>query len=119
MTATAEKKKPETEKFLRPTDDRVIIRPTIQEGKTDGGIIIPEAALEKRKEGIVVAVGPGHWNPEHYKHDPMYYEVGQTVFFGKYSGTDVVLNGVELLICHAGDILAVVEQVPVGGHSAK
>lgn len=109
--ATTTEKKTAKERFLRPMGDRIIIRPDIQEGKTDGGIIIPEAALEKRKQGLVVAVGPGKWNAEHYRNDPVDFKPGDTVIFGKWSGTDVKLNGKELLICHQDDILAIVDEV--------
>ena len=110
MTASATKN-PEKVKQLRPLSDRVVIRPNIQDGKTDAGIIIPESALKKRRQGLVVATGPGKWNPKFNACDPMRIYVGDTVFFGEWTGTDVTMRGVELMVCHQDDILAVIEEV--------
>ena len=110
MTASTLKKS-EKVKQLRPIIDRVVIRPDIQDGKTTGGIIIPEASLKKRRQGLVVSVGPGKWNPRVGTCDPMHVNVGDTVLFGEWTGTDVTIRGVELMICHQDDILGVIEEV--------
>jgi chaperonin GroES len=84
-----------------PLHDRVIIKPAPAEQKTAGGIIIPDTAKEKPLKGVVVAAGPGK------KDDPVTVKQGDTVLFGKYAGTEIQLDGQELLIMRESDILAV------------
>jgi chaperonin GroES len=87
---------------LTPLHDRVIIKPAPAEEKTAGGIIIPDTAKEKPQRGTVVAAGPGK------KDEPATVKKGDTVLYGKYSGTEVRIDGQDLLILREGDILAIV-----------
>ena len=91
---------------IRPLHDRVIVKRINEEEKTKGGIIIPDTAKEKPQEGKVVAVGPGRH--EDGKVIPLGVKAGDKILFGKYSGTEVTLNGDEFLIMRESDILAVV-----------
>jgi len=87
---------------IRPLADRVVIEPAAAEEKTASGIIIPDTAKEKPQRGTVVAVGPGK------KDEPTTVKVGDTVLYGKYSGTDIQVTGKDYLIMRESDILAVV-----------
>jgi chaperonin GroES len=87
---------------VTPLHDRVIVRPAKAEEKTAGGIIIPDTAKEKPQRGIVIAAGPGK------KDEPVTVKVGDTVLYGKYSGTEIQLEGDDLLIMRESDILAIV-----------
>ena len=92
---------------FRPLHDRVIVK-RIEEGeKTKGGIIIPDTAKEKPQEGKVVAVGPGRY--EDGKVIPLGVKAGDKILFGKYSGTEIKLDGEEHLIMKEDDILGVIE----------
>ena len=92
---------------FRPLHDRVAIRRVPFEEKTRGGIIIPDTAKEKPQEGEVVAVGPGT-RDEKGKLLPLDVRVGDRVLFGKWSGTEVVIDGEDLLIMKETDIMGVV-----------
>lgn len=87
---------------IRPLADRVVIEPAAAEEKTASGIIIPDTAKEKPQRGTVVAVGPGK------KDEPTTVKVGETVLYGKYSGTEIAVEGGDYLIMRESDILAVV-----------
>jgi chaperonin GroES len=87
---------------ITPLHDRVVIKPASAEEKTAGGIIIPDTAKEKPQRGTVVAAGPGK------KEEPVTVKKGDTVLYGKYSGTEVRIDGQDLLILREGDILAIV-----------
>ena len=91
---------------LKPLHDRVLIEPTVAETKTKGGIIIPDSAKEKPSQGEVTAVGPGG-RDEAGKLIPIDLKVGDRVLFGKWSGTEVKLDGEELLIMKESDIMGV------------
>ena len=91
---------------FRPLHDRVLVRTLDSEEKTSGGIIIPDTAKEKPQEGEVVAVGPGAKNDEG-KIAPMDVKVGDTVLFGKWSGTEVKIDGIEYSIMKESDIMGV------------
>jgi chaperonin GroES len=93
---------------FRPLQDRVLIRRVEGEQKTAGGIIIPDTAKEKPMEGEVVAVGPGA-RDETGKLQPLDVKPGDRVLFGKWSGTEVKLDGEELIIMKESDIMGVVE----------
>jgi chaperonin GroES len=93
---------------FRPLHDRVLVRRIDAEEKTAGGIIIPETAKEKPSQGEVVAVGPGG-RDEAGKWIPIDIKVGDTVLFGKWSGTEVKIDGKELLIMKESDVLGVIE----------
>ena len=87
---------------IKPLADRVLIEPMAAETKTASGIIIPDTAKEKPQKGTVVAVGPGT------KDEEMTVKVGDNVLYGKYSGTDLKLDGGDYLIMRQSDILAIV-----------
>ena len=93
---------------FRPLHDRVVVRRIDAEEKTKGGIIIPETAKEKPQEGEVVAVGPGA-RDEAGKLVPLDVKAGDRVLFGKWSGTEVKIDGQDLLIMKESDILGVLE----------
>ncbi len=92
---------------LKPLADRVIIKPSEAQEKTKGGIILPDIAKEKPIEGTVVAVGPGKVTEEG-KAIKMEVKEGDKVLYGKYSGTEVTIDGVEYLIMRESDIFAIV-----------
>jgi len=93
---------------FRPLHDRVVVRRIESEGKTAGGIIIPDTAKEKPSQGEVVAVGPGG-RDEAGKLTPIDVKVGDVVLFGKWSGTEVKIDGQDLLIMKESDIMGVIE----------
>ena len=93
---------------FRPLHDRVVVRRLTAEEKTSGGIIIPDTAKEKPMEGEVVAVGPGARN-EAGQLVPLDVKAGDRILFGKWSGTEVKLNGEELLIMKESDIMGIIE----------
>jgi chaperonin GroES len=92
---------------IRPLNDRVIVKRIAEEEKTKGGIIIPDTAKEKPQEGQIVAVGPG--KNEDGKTIPLGVKAGDKILFGKYSGTEITLDGEEHLIMREDDILGVLE----------
>ena len=92
---------------FRPLHDRVLVRRVEAEEKTAGGIIIPDSAKEKPQEGEVVSVGPGA-RDEDGKHIAMDLKAGDRILFGKWSGTEVKINGEDLLIMKESDILGIV-----------
>ena len=94
---------------FRPLGDRVVVRRVQEEQKTSGGIIIPETAQEKPQEGEVVSVGPGALD-ENGKRVAPEVKAGDFVLFGKWSGTEVKINGEELLIMKESDIMGIIEQ---------
>ena len=93
---------------FRPLHDRVLIRRVEAEEKTSGGIIIPDTAREKPMEGEVVAVGPGA-RDESGKVQPLDVKAGDRVLFGKWSGTEVKLDGEDLIIMKESDIMGIVD----------
>jgi chaperonin GroES len=99
---------------FRPLHDRVLIRRVEQEAKTAGGIIIPDTAKEKPMEGEVIAVGPGT-RDEAGKLQPLDVKAGDRVLFGKWSGTEVRLEGADLMVMKESDLLGIVE----GGGKSK
>ena len=94
---------------FRPLHDRVVVRRIEAEEKTKGGIIIPDTAKEKPQEGEIVAVGPGA-RDESGKIVPLDVKVGDRVLFGKWSGSEVRIDGQDLLIMKESDIMGVIEQ---------
>jgi chaperonin GroES len=92
---------------IKPLSDRVLIQPAPAEEKTDSGIIIPDSAKEKPQEGTVVAAGPG--KVENGNKIEMSVSEGDKVLYGKYSGTEVTLDGEEYLIMRESDILGIVD----------
>jgi len=95
---------------LRPLHDRVVVERIDPEAKTAGGIIIPDTAMEKPQQGRVVGVGPGG-RDDSGKLIPIDLRVGDRVLFGKWSGTEVKIDGVEYLIMKESDIMGVLDEV--------
>ena len=93
---------------LRPLQDRVIVKQSEAEEKTKSGIVLPDAAKEKPTKGKVIAVGPGKLD-DNGKAMEIGLRVGETVYYGKYSGTDVEIDGEKLVILREQDILGVLE----------
>jgi len=87
---------------LQPLEDRVLVKPAAAEEKTSSGIIIPDTAKEKPQKGTVVAVGKGK------KDEPMTVKNGDLVLYGKYSGTEITIDGEEYLIMREADIYAII-----------
>jgi chaperonin GroES len=96
---------------FRPLHDRVVVRRLDAEEKTAGGIIIPDTAKEKPMEGEVLSVGPGARN-EQGQLVPLDVKAGDRVLFGKWSGTEVKIDGEELLIMKESDIMGIIEKTP-------
>ena len=94
---------------FRPLHDRVVVRRVEQDSKTAGGIIIPDTAQEKPSQGEIIAVGPGG-RDEVGKLIPIDLKVGDRVLFGKWSGTEVKIEGQELLIMKESDIMGVLDE---------
>ncbi len=88
-----------SEAKFKPNEDRVLVEPAAAEEKTAGGIIIPDTAKEKPQRGTIIAAGPGK------KDEPVQVSVGDAIFYGKYSGTEIQLDGKDYLIMRASDIL--------------
>ena len=101
-TATAKKLK------MRPLDDRVVLQPCNPEEVTAGGIVLPDSAQEKPQRGNIIATGPGKLL-DNGKRGTLDVKIGDEVFYGKYAGTDVEINGQEYVILRESDILAVVK----------
>jgi chaperonin GroES len=93
---------------FRPLHDRVLVRRVKEEEKTKGGIIIPETAQEKPQEGEVIAVGPGA-RDESGKVVELDVKVGDRILFGKWSGTEVKIDGEDLIIMKESDVLGIIE----------
>ena len=95
---------------FKPLQDRVLVRRIEEEEKTKGGIIIPDTAKEKPMEGEVIAAGPGARGDDGALH-PLDVKVGDRVLFGKWSGTEIKVEGEDLVVMKESDIMGVVEQV--------
>jgi len=93
---------------FRPLGDRVLVRRVEEEQKTKGGIIIPDTVKEKPQEGEVIAVGPGA-RDDSGKIQPLDVKTGDRILFGKWSGTEIKLEGEDLLIMKEGDVLGVLD----------
>ena len=100
-TATAKKLK------IRPLDDRVVVQPFEAEERTAGGIVLPDSAREKPQQGKVVATGPGKLLEKTGERGKMELKVGNRVFYGKYSGTEIEIDGEDYVILRESDVLAV------------
>ena len=94
---------------LRPLHDRVIVKRLEEERKTASGIVIPDTAAEKPDQGEVLAVGPGKKNDEG-KLFPVDVKVGDKILFGKYGGTEVKVDGEDLLVMREEDVMAIIEK---------
>ena len=102
---------------FRPLHDRVVVKRLEQDEKTTGGIIIPDTAKEKPMQGEVLAVGPGA-KDEQGTVQPLDVQVGDTVLFGKWSGTEVTIDGQDVLIMKESDIMGVLEGQAEGNKAA-
>ncbi len=102
-TATASAKKLK----IRPLDDRVVVEPGEAEERTRGGIVLPDTAREKPQQGKVIAAGPGKLLEKTGERGKMSLKVGDAVFYGKYSGTEIELDGDKYVILRESDVLAV------------
>ena len=94
---------------FRPLHDRVLLRRVEQEGKTAGGIIIPDTAKEKPMEAEVIACGPGAYNDEGDERMALDVKVGDRVLISKWAGTEISIDGEELLVVKESDIMGVIE----------
>src|SRR5437870_3142574 len=95
---------------LQPLDDRIVVRPSEAEEKTASGLVIPDTAKEKPQQGEVLAVGPGRRSEQTGDIIPLDVAVGDTVVYSKYGGTEFILDGEDLLILTARDVLAIVQK---------
>ena len=102
---------------FRPLHDRVLVRRVEQEAKTTGGIIIPDTAQEKPMEGDVIAVGPGT-RGEDGKVQPLDVKAGDRVLFGKWSGSEVKIDGEELMIMKESDIMGIIDSGAAAGNKS-
>ncbi|HVE92739.1 MAG TPA: co-chaperone GroES [Actinomycetota bacterium] len=89
-----------------PLEDRIVIRPLEGEEITASGLVIPDTAKEKPQEGQVIAVGPGRWDEDGEKRIPLDLSEGDRVLYSKYAGTEVKIDGEELLVVSSRDVLA-------------
>jgi chaperonin GroES len=94
---------------LKPLDDRIVVQPNEAEQTTASGLVIPDTAKEKPQQGKVLAVGPGKRAENSGELIPLGIDVGQTVLYSKYGGTEVTIDGDDLLILSSRDVLAIVE----------
>ena len=94
---------------VKPLGDRIVVKPAVEELTSKGGIIIPDSAKEKPSKGDVIAVGPGKVD-DTGKRVPMELKEGDKVLFGKYSGTEIKLDGVEHLILREDEVLGILEK---------
>ena len=94
---------------LKPLDDRIVVMPNEAETQTASGLVIPDTAKEKPQQGVVLAVGPGKRAESSGEVIPVGIDVGQTVLYSKYGGTEVAVDGADVLVLNARDVLAVVE----------
>ena len=102
---------------FRPLGDRVVVRRIKEDQKTAGGIIIPDTAQEKPQEGEVIAVGKGKSNDEG-KVFPLDVKAGDRVLFGKWSGTEVKIDGEELMIMKESDVMGIVDSGAAAGNKS-
>jgi chaperonin GroES len=116
MGGPASSNEEKTMKF-RPLHDRVVVRRVESEAKTAGGIIIPDTAKEKPQEGEIVAVGPGA-RDESGKLVPLDVKAGDRILFGKWSGTEVKIDGEDLLIMKESDVMGIIEGKSSSGRKA-
>jgi chaperonin GroES len=95
---------------LKPLDDRIVVRPSEAEETTVSGIVIPDTAKEKPQQGEVLAVGPGRRSEQTGDIIPLDVKVGDVVVYSKYGGTEIPIDGEDLLLLNGRDVLAVVDK---------
>ena len=93
---------------IKPLEDRIVITQVEAEQTTASGLVIPDTAKEKPQQGTVLAVGPGRWSDDAGKHHALAIKEGDTVLYSKYGGTEVTIEGEDLLILTSRDVLAIV-----------
>ena len=94
---------------LQPLDDRIVVKPSEAEETTASGLVIPDTAKEKPQQGEVLAIGPGKRSEQTGEIIPLDIAVGDTVVYSKYGGTEITLDGDDVLILNARDVLAIVK----------
>ena len=94
---------------LQPLEDRIIVKPGEAEETTVSGLVIPDTAKEKPQQGEVLAVGEGRWDEDGERRIPVDVKVGDTVVYSKYGGTEITVDGEDVLILNARDVLAVIK----------
>ena len=94
---------------LKPLGDRLIVRATDEEETTASGLVLPDTAKEKPQEGEVLAVGEGSWDEDGEKRIPLDVKKGDKVLYSKYGGTEIKVDGEDLLVLRESDVLAIVE----------
>ncbi|SEH11446.1 co-chaperone GroES [Thermoleophilum album] len=94
---------------LKPLGDRLIVRPIEEEEKTPSGIVLPDTAKEKPQRGKVLAVGEGRWDEDGERRIPLDVSEGDEILYSKYGGTEIKVDGEELLVLRESDVLAKVE----------
>ena len=94
---------------LKPLGDRLIVRPVEEEETTASGIVLPDTAKEKPQKGQVVAAGEGRWDEDGEKRIPLDESEGDEILYSKYGGTDITVEGEDLLVLRESDVLAKVE----------
>ena len=94
---------------LQPLEDRIIVKPGEAEETTVSGLVIPDTAKEKPQQGEVLAVGDGRWDEDGENRIPVDVKVGDVVVYSKYGGTEITIDGDDLLILSARDVLAIVK----------
>ncbi|HEX6935681.1 MAG TPA: co-chaperone GroES [Actinomycetes bacterium] len=99
-----------TKVAIKPLEDRIVVQPSDAEQTTASGLVIPDTAKEKPQEGVVLAVGPGRFNEDGDARVPLDVQVGDTVLYSKYGGTEVKYGGEEYLVLSARDVLAIIEK---------
>ena len=95
---------------LQPLEDRIVVRPAEAEETTHSGLVIPDTAKEKPQQGEVLAVGPGRRSEQSGELIPLDIKVGDTVLYSKYGGTEVTIDGEDLLVLNGRDVLAKVKK---------
>ena len=95
---------------LQPLDDRIVVKPGESEETTASGLVIPDTAKEKPQQGEVIAVGPGKRSEQTGEIIPVGVSVGDTVLYSKYGGTEVTVDGDDVLVLSARDVLAIVKK---------
>ena len=106
-TATMTRESKKTALKIRPLEDRVVVERFEAEERTSGGIVLPDSAREKPQQGKVIAAGPGKLLEKSGERGKMSVKVGDVIFFGKYSGTEIELDGEKYTILRESDILAI------------
>ena len=94
---------------IKPLEDKILVQANEAETTTASGLVIPDTAKEKPQEGTVVAVGPGRWDEDGEKRIPLDVSEGDVVIYSKYGGTEIKIDGEELLVLRESDVLAKVE----------